>query len=95
VRTAEITIGPAGEPADVVLVEVGGLAHRKGDRAAGVPGVRIQVLGTALEAVSDAAGQFSFRNVPTGDYKWRIEPPGARAREKAIVVPSPDYDIEI
>jgi hypothetical protein len=95
VRTAEIRVGPSGQPADVVLVEVGGLVHHKGDRASGIAGARIQVLGTAFEAVSDAAGQFRFRNLPAGDYRWRIEPPDGKAREHKIVVPSPAYDFEV
>jgi hypothetical protein len=95
VRTAEIRIGPSGQPADVVLLEVGGRVHRKGDRLSPVPGARIQVLGTAHEAVADEAGQFSFRNLPAGEYRWRVEAPGARAREHKVVVPSPAYDIEI
>jgi hypothetical protein len=95
VRTAEIRVGPTGQPIDAALVYVGGLVHAKGDRAAPVSGARIQVLGTAFEAVSDAAGQFSFRNLPVGDYKWRVEPPGGKARDHKIVVPAPDYDIEV
>jgi hypothetical protein len=95
VRTAEIRIGPTGQAADVVLVEVGGLVHRKGDRQAPVPGARIQVLGTAHEAVADEAGQFRFRNLPAGDYRWRVEPPGGRPREHQVAVPSPAYDIEV
>jgi hypothetical protein len=95
VRTAEIRIGPSGQPADVVLVEVGGRVHRKGDREAAVAGARIQVVGTAHEALADEAGQFSFRNLPAGEYRWRVEAPGSRPREHRVVVPSPAYDIEV
>jgi hypothetical protein len=95
VRTAEIRVGPVGGPADVVLVEVGGLVHRKGEPLAGVAGVRLSVVGTAHTAESDAAGKFSFANLPTGDYRWRIEPPGGKAREQKISVPSDAYDIEL
>jgi len=95
VRTAEIRVGQAGQPYDVALVQVGGLIHLKGDRTAGVAGARIQVLGTAFEAVSDADGQFSFRNMPTGDYKWRVEPPDGKARDHKVVVPAAGYDIEV
>ncbi len=95
VRTAEIRIGPSGQSPDVALVQVGGLVHRKGDRTAGVAGARIQVLGTAFEAVSDADGEFSFRNLPTGDYKWRVEPPDGKARDHKVVVPAAAYDIEV
>ena len=95
VRTAEIRIGPTGQPRDVALVQVGGLVHAKGDRTAGVAGARIQVLGTAFEAVSDEEGQFNFRNLPAGDYKWRVQPPDGKAREHKVVVPAADYDIEV
>ena len=53
------------------------------------------VLGTAFEAVSDADGQFSFRNLPTGDYKWRVQPPDGKARDHKVVVPADAYDIEV
>ena len=95
VRTAEIRIGPTGQPADVVLVEVGGLVHRKGEPLTGVAGARVRVLGTALEAETDAEGRFSFANLPAGEYKWRVEPMEGKAREQKISVPSPSYDIEV
>jgi len=95
VRTAEIRVAETGDPVDAVIVEVGGLAHRKGDRLAGVAGVRVQVVGTGHEAVSDAEGKFRFVNLPAGSYKWRVEPPDGKAKEHKVVVPSPDYDIEV
>ena len=95
VRTAEIRIGPSGEPADIVLVQVGGLVHRKGDSLAGIPGVRVTVLGTGHTTETDAQGQFSFSNLPAGDYRWRVEPPGGKAREHKMVVPAEAYNIEV
>ncbi len=95
VRTAEIRVGPSGEPADVTLVQVGGRVHRKGQPLAGVAGVRLSIAGTAHTAESDAQGQFSFVNLPAGDYQWRIEPPGGKTREQKISVPSAAYDIEL
>ncbi|MCC6192603.1 MAG: DUF4255 domain-containing protein [Anaerolineales bacterium] len=95
VRTAEIRVGPSGQPTDAALVRVGGLVHRKGDREAGVPGARVQVVGTGLEAVSDTAGQFQVGHLPAGEYRWRVEPPDGKAREHKFVVPAPDYDIEV
>ena len=95
VRTAEIRVGPSGQPHDVVLVEVGGLVHRRGEPLAAVPGVRLSVLGTAHTAESDAEGKFRFANLPAGDYRWRIEPPGGKPREQTVSVPSAAYDIEV
>jgi hypothetical protein len=95
VRTAEIRVGPTGRPADVSLVQVGGLVHRKGDPLAGIAGARVRVLGTAHETETAADGTFAFINLPAGDYQWRIEPPGGKPREQKIVVPSPSYDIEL
>lgn len=95
VRTAEIRIGPTGEPVDAILIEVGGLVHRKGDPLAGMAGVRVQVVGTGHEAVSDAEGKFRLPNLPAGAYKWRVEAPDGKAREHKITVPSPAYDIEV
>ena len=95
VRTAEIRVSPIGEPVDAVLVEVGGLVHRKGDSLAGVAGVTVQVVGTGHSAVSDAEGKFRLPNLPAGSYKWRVEPPDGKAKEHKVVVPSPGYDIEV
>jgi hypothetical protein len=95
VRTAEIRISPIGESVDAVLVEVGGLVHRKGDQLAGVEGVRVQVVGTGHEAVSDAEGKFRLPNLPAGNYKWLVEPPVGKPKEHKVVVPSPTYDIEV
>jgi hypothetical protein len=95
VRTAEIRVRPTGEPLDVNLVKVGGMVRRKGDRLAGVAGARVEVLGTALRVETGDDGRFNFDNVPAGEYKWRIEPPSGKARELKVVVPSPDYDIEV
>jgi hypothetical protein len=95
VRTAEIGVRPIAEPADLVFLQVGGLVHRKGYPLAGVPGVKVTVLGTAFEAVSDADGRFHFMNLPAGTYKWRVEAPGSKAREHSVAVPSPNYDVEV
>jgi hypothetical protein len=95
VRTAEIRVRPTGQPLDVQLVKVGGIVHRKGDRLAAVAGTRIEVVGTAHQAVTGSDGRFNFENVPAGEYKWRVETPGSKPREQKVVVPSPDYDIQV
>src|SRR5207248_1122807 len=95
VRTAEIHVRPTGQAIDVNLVRVGGMVRRKGERLAGVPGTRIDVLGTAHQAETGDDGRFNFDNLPAGEYKLRIQPPGGPAREQNVVVPSADYDIEV
>jgi len=95
VRTAEVRVRAAGEPLDVQLVQVGGMVRRKGDRLTGVAGTRIEVVGTRHRAETGQDGRFNFDNLPAGEYQWRIEPPGGKAREQKVTVPSPDYDIEV
>ncbi len=95
VRTAEVRVRPIGGPLDVNLVKVGGMVRRKGDRLIGVAGTRLEVLGTAHRVETGADGRFNFDNVPAGEYTWRIQPPGGKAREQKVVVPAPDYDIEV
>jgi hypothetical protein len=96
VRTSEIRVGAVGAPEpDVRLLEVGGRVHRRGDALAGVAGARVSVVGTAHSAETDANGEFRFRNLPAGRYRWRVEPPGGKPRETAVVVPSASYDLEV
>jgi hypothetical protein len=71
------------------------MVRRKGERLAGVAGTRIEVVGTAHRVETGEDGRFNFDNLPAGEYKLRIQPPGGKPREQKVVVPSPDYDIEV
>jgi hypothetical protein len=91
VRAKELRFG---EPAET-FVQIGGIAHRKGDPGSVLAGVKVSIVGTAFEAETDAEGRFSFANVPLGDYVWRIEPAKGKTREQKVVVPSATYNIEV
>lgn len=93
VRTKIIRVG-APEAAEDWL-QIGGLAHRKGDRSSGVAGVKVSINGTAHEAITDAEGRFNFSDVSAGDYTWRIQPAGGKPIERRISVPSATYDFEV
>ena len=90
VRTKVIRFGFPGEE----LLQVGGIAYRKGDPLNGVAGVKVSIADTAFEAETNAEGQFTFVDVPAGNYTWRIQTDG-KAKEKKVVVPSATYDIEV
>lgn len=95
VRTKEIRLGVPGEAWRESILQVGGLVHRKGEPLAGVPGVKVAVVGTSFEAETDAEGRFSFANLPAGEYTWRVQPPEGKAKEHKVVVPSSSYDLEV
>ncbi len=76
------------------LLQVGGIAFRKGDPLKGVAGVKVSIAGTAFEAETDAEGKFTFVDVPAGEYTWRIQTDG-KAKEQKMKVPSASYDVEI
>jgi hypothetical protein len=76
------------------LLQVGGVAYRKGAPLDGVAGVKVSIAGTAFEAETNAKGQFTFVDVPAGDYTWRIQTDG-KAKEQKVRVPSASYDIEV
>jgi hypothetical protein len=90
VRTKVIRFGLPGEE----LLQVGGIAYRKGDPLNGIAGVKVSIADTAFETETNAEGQFTFVDVPAGNYTWRIQTDG-KAKEKKVAVPSATYDIEV
>jgi TonB-dependent SusC/RagA subfamily outer membrane receptor len=53
----------------------------------GVPGVRIQVTGLGLEAVTDADGRFLLASIPTGSHEIRAEMVGCEAVSWTMEIP--------
>ena len=95
VRTRELRVGELDRPERDVFVEVAGVAHRKGDAAAGVADARVVVKGTGLEATTDGEGKFVFPRLGHGDYTLRLDISDAKSVERKVTVPSGDYDVEI
>ena len=77
----------SGEELDVALCE--------GEPLNNVSGVKIAIVDTAFETETDAQGKFTFTDLPAGDYVWRIQSDGGKAKERKVTVPSPSYDIEV
>jgi hypothetical protein len=88
VRTKIIRVGNED------VAQVAGIAHRKGDRSAVVAGVKVSINGTAFEAETNRAGEYTFVGVPTGDYVWKIQIDG-KTLERKIKVPAATYDVEV
>jgi hypothetical protein len=95
VRTKEIRVGEFAEAPREGLLQIGGFAYRKGEPLSTLPGVKIAIANTAFEAETDAQGKFTFTDLPAGDYVWRIQSDGGKAKERKVTVPSPSYDIEV
>jgi len=95
VRTRELLVGQLGDEARESFVRVAGVAHRKGDLLAGVPNLKIAVVGTGFQATTDEEGKFSFSGLQHGDYALRVETPEGKTSERKVTVPSGDYDIEL
>lgn len=95
VRTKEIFLGPKDGAERESLIQIAGVAHRKGDLLAGIPGLQMSIVGTGLGAQTDAEGKFSFPRIEPGSYVLRTEVPGGKVFERSITVPSDTYDLEI
>ena len=95
VRTKALHVGEIAKTLREDLLQIGGFAYRKGEPLNNVPGVKIAIVNTAFEAETDAQGKFTFTDLPAGDYVWRIQSDGGKAKERKVTVPSPSYDIEV
>lgn len=95
VITRELQVGDRDRPGRETFLEVAGIAHRKGDRTAGIGKATVTVLNTSHRATTGDDGRFSFSPIPPGEYTWRVEAPGAPPAERRVTVPSESYDIEV
>lgn len=95
VRSRELLVGELNREERDSFLAVAGVAHRKGDSLAGIPGARLTVAGTGLEALTDGEGKFTFPRIARGDYTWRLEAPDGKTAERKVTVPSGSYDIEL
>jgi hypothetical protein len=95
VVTRELQYTATGTEGKETFVKVGGVVHQKGDRLAGIPSVRVQVVGTGYEVTTGDDGTFILPRVPAGEQTWRVEPPEGKPFERKVTVPSASYDIEI
>lgn len=95
VRTRELRFGETDEEWREAFIQIAGVAHKKGDPAAPLEGVRVSVAGTALRTITDTDGRFSFPKIPPGEHVINFETDDGRSGEQAIVVPSGNYDIEL
>ncbi len=95
VVTRELQVGDRERPDRETFLEVAGVAHRKGDRAAGVAAATVTVLNTSHRATTDAEGRFVFSPIAPGEYTVRVEAPGAPPADQRVTIPSETYDIEV
>jgi hypothetical protein len=95
VVTRELQVGERERPERETFLEVAGVAHRKGDRLAGVGNATVTVVGTSHQVMTDGEGRFRLSPIVPGEYTWRVEVPGWPAAERRVLVPSESYDIEL
>ena len=100
IRTRELRIGQAQEPASVEkLIEeagahtywtIGGTIHAKKTPK----NLRVKLIERNQALTLQADNRFAIGNLPAGEYTLEITADGRKAVQKTIAVPSPDYDIE-
>ncbi len=100
IRTRELRIGQAQEPASVEkLIEeagahtywtIGGTIHAKKPPK----NLRVKLIERNQALTLQADNRFAIGNLPAGEYTLEITADGRKAVQKTIAVPSPDYDIE-
>ena len=77
------------------MMQISGVVHRKGKPEEGVPNALIFAKEAQATATTDENGNYAFRSLSTGNYTFEISADGEKKRQVSIVVPSPNYDIEL
>ncbi len=95
VRTRELRVGNAASDERESFFEIAGVVWRDGDPAATVPGVRVSVVGTAVQTTTEADGVFRLQPLSAGTYVLRADMPAGEAHDRPITIPSSTYDISI
>lgn len=95
VTTATFAVGARGEAWREPFVTVAGAVRPAGDPQGAAAGVRLAVLGTALDVTTGDDGRFVLARILPGDYTMRIEAPDSEPRELPLTVPSESYDIQL
>lgn len=95
VRTVEFDFGEQEREPRERWIQVAGFVHRKGDLLAGVPGVRVSVVGTAHTAITDGEGRFTFPGVLAGAHTLAVVTPDGETMTRDVAIPGPSYDIEL
>lgn len=95
VRTTEFGFEGIGDDFRETYLQIGGVAHRRGEPDDVIEGVTVSLVGSGLSSTTGADGRFSLGGVPRGEHVLHaISGQGAEA-ERPIVVPSESYDIEL
>lgn len=76
-------------------VQIAGTLYRRGKPDEVVPDATVLIKELQRTAKTDEHGRYSFRKIDSGSYKIEIQVAGGKARQAAITVPSPSYDIEV
>ena len=95
VRTVEFGFEATGDDWRESYIQIGGVAHRRGDPETVLAGATVRIVGSGVTATTDDEGRFSLGGVPRGEHLLHaISAEGAEA-ERPIIVPSESYDIEL
>jgi len=95
VRTKIIRTHALHRPEETMesFLQIAGLVLQKGTQD-GVPGAAVRIQDTGLAAVTDDDGRFTFSGISAGEYRLIVQIDGTE-KERDIVIPGTDYDIEV
>jgi hypothetical protein len=77
------------------MIGISGIVHLKGKPDSPVSGATVVSEGANVSCRTDEKGWYAFSRIPTGKQNLRVLAPDRPASTVEIVVPSPNYDLEV
>lgn len=65
------------------------------DQGRPIAGARVSLQSTGITTITDAAGRFTFPNVPSGEQVLKVITPQEVTREEMVAIPGNRYDIKV
>jgi hypothetical protein len=95
VKTQAFKFGDTSGGAAEDTLQISGVVRYKGKPDEKVEGVGVVAKELQMVASTDDAGNYAFRKITPGSHTFEVTAPGVGKRQVPVVVPSPNYDIEL